>query len=295
MTKVLTIITFFLLTFTQINSQNTYLKKSLPPHKVIYKVVDTTKLTLTFYYPEKFNENKKYTTMIFFFGGGWLGGSTSHFEDQAKYFASRGLITVLADYRVRNKHQTSPFEAVKDAKSAIRYLKISAETFGINPNKIIVAGGSAGGHLAAATTLLTGLNETGEDISISTAANALVLFNPVIDNGPNGYGYERIGERYPEISPLHNITKGAPPTIFFLGDKDRLIPVVTGNDFKLKMEAVGSRCDLFIYENQEHGFFNKGKQKDDEFYIETVYQADLFLQSLGYLKGKQTIKKFKKT
>lgn len=259
----------------------------------IYKVVNNDSLMLRVYFPEKFKKRKKYPTMVFFFGGGWNGGSIAQFEDQSIYFASRGMVTAVVDYRVKSRNKTTPFDAVKDAKSAMRYLKIHAKDFGIDTSKMVASGGSAGGHLAAATTLLSGLNEATDNLEISPKATALVLFNPVIDNGEGGYGYERIGDRYMEISPMHNITEGAPPTIFFLGDKDKHIPVATGEEYKSRMDAVGSRCDLFIYEGQEHGFFNKVK-KEGKYYYETVYQTDLFLQSLGYLKGKATIHNTKK-
>ena len=167
---------------------------------------------------------------------------------------------------------------------------MNSKKFYINRNKIIAAGGSAGAHIAAAADL-TILEEEGENVSISSRPDALVLFNPVFDNGPGGYGYDRIGSRYTEISPLHNIKKGAAPTIVFLGTKDDLVPVKTARLYKSKMEEVGSRCDLFLYPDQKHGFFNyKG---DLKYFKETVQQADIFLESLGYLKGKPTIANFK--
>jgi acetyl esterase len=98
-----------------------------------------------------------------------------------------------------------------------------------------------------------------------------VLFNPVIDNGPGGYGYERISDSYKSFSPLHNINKGAPPTIFFLGTKDKLIPVETARYYKTVMEKVGSRCELFLYEDQGHGFFN---HSHIEFYNKTVINLE---------------------
>ncbi|MDP4680881.1 MAG: alpha/beta hydrolase, partial [Cyclobacteriaceae bacterium] len=114
----------------------------------------------------------------------------------------------------------------------------------------------------------------------------LVLFNPVIDNGPGGYGFERIGDQYKDFSPLHNIEKGAPPTILFLGTEDSLIPVETVQYYKIVMEKVGSRCDIHLYEGQKHGFFNL---RNIEFYNKTVFEADKFLTSLGYLSGEPTI------
>ena len=108
-----------------------------------------------------------------------------------------------------------------------------------------------------------------------------MLFNPVIDNGPGGYGYERIGDAYKNFSPLHNIKAGMPPAIIFLGTNDELIPVETAKYFQKVMEKVKSQCVLKLYEGQGHGFFN---YKNFEYYKKTVFEADEFLQSLGYLK-----------
>lgn len=113
----------------------------------------------------------------------------------------------------------------------------------------------------------------------------LLLFNPVFDNGPNGYGFEACGgeTRYREISPIDHIRKGAPPTIVFLGTSDKLVPVSTAKRYKNLMADAGIRCDLFLYQGQEHGFFNKGKQ-EDKYFLLTLWQCDVFLTSLGYLK-----------
>jgi acetyl esterase len=174
-----------------------------------------------------------------------------------------------------------PFESLKDAKSAMRYVRGHAKELGINPDSIIASGGSAGGHLASATAFIKGYNEVTDDLSISCVPQALVLFNPVIDNGPGGYGYERIGEQYKDFSPLINIKKNAPPTVFLLGTKDKLIPVAIGEYYKTVMEKVGSRCDLHLFDNQEHAFINKPL-----YFAKTLVLVDEFLTSLGYLKGK---------
>lgn len=250
---------------------------------LVYKQINSTTLHLYIINPSNFNTRKTYPVFIFFYGGGWVNGDINQFERQAKYFASRGLVTVLADYRTAKKNNTTPFEAVRDAKSAIRYLRIHADSLHINPAKIIAGGGSAGAHLAAAADL-TQLEDKGENLQISSRPNALVLYNPVFDNGPDGYGYERIGNRYPEISPLHNIKAGAAPTIVFLGTKDKLVPVATAELYKKKMKEAGNRCDLFTYQDQQHGFFNS-----EAYFYKTVKEADIFLTSLGYLKGKPKI------
>lgn len=253
----------------------------------LYKEIDTIELFIEVYYPEEVDSSKTYPAMVFFHGGGWKGGDRSHFLNHAKYFSKRGIVCFLADYRTARKNKTTPFESLKDAKSSIRFIRKNASKFGIDSTKIIVSGGSAGGHLAAATAIIEDYNEDTDDLSLSCIPNALVLFNPVIDNGPGGYGYERIADEYKSFSPLHNIKKGTPPTIFFLGTNDALIPVETAMYFKKVMEKVGSTCELRLYEKEGHGFFN---HENFEYYEKTVIEADKFLQSLGYLNEKPTVK-----
>lgn len=258
----------------------------LAQNQILYKQIDTTKLYLEIRYPGNFNKSNKYPAMVFFFGGGWKKGNKHQFLHHAEYFAQRGIVCFLVDYRIKNIHQTTPFESLKDAKSAIRFIRKNASEFGIAPLKIIASGGSAGGHLAAATAIIESYNEHTDDLSISCIPNALILFNPVIDNGPGGYGYERIGDKYKDFSPLHNIKKGTSPTIIFLGTEDKLIPIETAKYYKTVMEKVKSRCELKLYEGQSHGFFN---YSNFEYYRKTLLETDKFLQSLGYLKEKPNI------
>jgi len=251
-----------------------------PDKQIVYKQIDTVSLSMDVYFPDDIEESERYPAMIFFFGGGWNGGTGSQFEEHAKYFSSKGIACFLAEYRVKNPHKASPFESLKDAKSAIRFVRSNAKKFKIDPDKIIGAGGSAGGHLAAATAIIDAYNDDTDDVSISCKPNALVLFNPVVDNGPSGYGYERIGADYKSFSPLHNIMEGAPPTLFMVGTKDRLIPVETAKYYQKVMETVGSRCDLKLYEGKGHGWFNFRNPED---YKETVSDTEGFLRSLGYM------------
>ncbi|WP_017256944.1 alpha/beta hydrolase [Pedobacter arcticus] len=246
---------------------------------ITYKQVDTTTLKMEVIYPPDLVKSKIYPAVVFFFGGGWISGSINQFKPQANFFAKRGMVCFLVDYRVKNRQKITPFESLKDAKSAMRFVRKNARDFQVNPNAIIASGGSAGGHLAAATALIDNYNETTDDLSISAKPNALILFNPVIDNGPDGYGYERVGDAYKNFSPLYNIRKNAPPTIVFQGTKDKLIPVATAERFKNEMIKAGNQCELFLYDGQEHGFFNK-----KEFVDKTMVETDKFLTQLGYLK-----------
>jgi len=258
-------------------------KRVKPDKKVPYKTVTAKdggkdELELHIFEPEGHKPGDKTPAIVFFFGGGWMGGTPEHFYPQSRHLASRGMVAICAEYRTAKSHGTSPQECVKDGKSAIRWIRKNASKLAIDPNKLAAGGGSAGGHVAAACGSVKGFNEPGEDTSISCVPNALVLFNPVYDNSTKGYGYDRVKDYWQQFSPMHNIKKSTPPTIVFLGTKDKLIPVETAKKYKELMEKAGVRNDLHIYEGQKHGFFNKIKYK------ETLQQADKFLVSLGYLK-----------
>jgi acetyl esterase len=251
---------------------------------VVYKKIDTLALKLFLYYPPGAeSKGTSLPAIVFFFGGGWNGGNITQFEPQAKHFASLGMVTILADYRVRERHGTTPFDAVSDAKSVFRYLRKNSEALQINPAKIVGSGGSAGGHIAAAAAMVPALDCPEDDILISPVPDALVLFNPVFDNGPDGYGFERVKDRYMEISPIHNIKQGNPPTLVFLGSQDRLIPVSTAERFCNLMKDSGNICELHIYEGQGHGFFN---HRNRENYNRTVTQTENFLRLHGYIQEK---------
>ena len=98
------------------------------------------------------------------------------------------MVAMAAEYRVKSRHNTTPFECVMDGKSALRWIRKNAAKLGVDPERIGAGGGSAGGHVAAAVATVPGLNEEGEDLSISCLPDTLVLFNPVYDNGPGGFG-----------------------------------------------------------------------------------------------------------
>ena len=115
------------------------------------------------------------------------------------------MVGVCVQYRLyKAGTEVSVFECVKDARSAVRYVRAHATELGIDPQKFVVNGASAGGHLAAATALFA-FDEAGEDVSISCAPNALMLFSPVIDTSEDGYGNAKVGGRWEELSPAHRV------------------------------------------------------------------------------------------
>lgn len=245
---------------------------------IIYKEIGSVKLKMVIYTPEQMTTSDTLPVIIFFFGGGWKTGNISQFQYYAQHYAKKGLITVLADYRIGSVHGTTPFESLKDAKSAVRYLKQHAKELQIDTTRLIASGGSAGGHLAAACFTNETINEDTDPLEFTSKPKVLVLFNPVVDNSITGYGYDRLGDRWEEFSPMENVRSCFPPTIFFLGTKDNFVPVSTGQEFKQKIESVGGRCDLKLYEGVGHGFFNQAKHRD-----RVILDVDTFLRSVNCL------------
>jgi acetyl esterase/lipase len=215
-------------------------------------------LKLDMFFPDNYTPSGRYGCIIFFFGGGWSGGDTKQFYGYGKYMASRGLVAVSAQYRTGKSHKAVPRQCVEDGKEAIRYIRQHAKELGIDPDRIIAGGGSAGGHVAAACAMCPKVDSNPAS-PISCRPNALVLFNPVYDNGPEGYGHDRVTEYWKDISPFHNIRKGLPPTIAFFGSNDKHVPVATIHAFQEQMTDVGNECETHIYEGQTHGFFHISK------------------------------------
>ncbi len=263
--------------------ENAKAKLPTPTESIQYKKVGDVELNLHVFKPSDWKATDSRPAIVFFFGGGWNGGTPSQFYPHSAHLAELGVVAFSAEYRVKSRNKTTPFECVKDGKSAIRWVRANAKKLGIDPERIAAGGGSAGGHVAATTGTIQGLNESTDDLTVSAVPNALVLFNPVYDNGPTGYGYERVKDRYKEISPLHNLRKGVPPTIVFLGTNDKLIPVETAKKFQSKMKSLGSKSELKLYEGESHGFFNQTKG-DGQNYAKTIKQMDSFLTSIGFIE-----------
>jgi acetyl esterase/lipase len=265
----------------------------------IYKTVGDTKLSLYIFEPPAAVAASVAKTnrpaIVFFFGGGWTNGSPTQFEQHCRALAARGMVAITADYRVLSRQKAKPVDCVADAKSAVRWLRTNATRLGLDPQRIAAGGGSAGGHLAAATATVPGFESPGDDPKISSAPNALVLFNPALVLAPlPGLDIADFGTRVPaermgtdpkNLSPAHHVKKGTPPTLIFHGKADTTVPYATAEAFTAAMKTAGNRCDLVGTEGAQHGFFNYGRG-DNAAYRATLAATDAFFVSLGWLHSK---------
>ena len=234
---------------------------------------------------------------MFFFGGGWRSGNARRFAPHCEYLAKRGMVAMTADYRVRNRHGVNATKCVADAKSAVRWVRQNAKRLGVDPNRIAAGGGSAGGHLAAATATLPGHDDPADDRSVSARPNALALFNPVTIVAPVpskraltaerlAHLMDRMGDEPESMSPYHHVKPDMPPAIIFHGKADTLVAYETAELFAEKMKQKGNRAELVGYEGQKHGFFNYSRNR--KAFHDTVRRMDEFFCTLGYLQGEPT-------
>jgi acetyl esterase len=250
----------------------------------IYKLIDDTELRLHVFTPADHSASDQRPAIVFFFGGGWTEGSVEQFVPQSRHLAGRGMIAIVADYRVRGRHGTTPFEAMADARSAIQWVRAHAAELGVDADRIAASGGSAGGHIALSAGALEDLHEAGEDTRISSKPNALVLFNPRTDTAARA---EVFGPRWQQASPAHHLGDELPPTVVFHGTADETVPYAEVEKFCADARNLHNSCEVFAYEDATHGFFNPGPD-EGKWYRETLLETDRFLMNLGYLPTPDT-------
>lgn len=269
--------------------QSSFKEEVLPQQSFTYKKVDGRELKLDAFIPKQsFNKSP---CLIFIHGGGWKGGSTKTTLKWCRYLSELGCATFSVDYRLSNEDKgIKPSTCLEDVKSAVRWVRVNAERFNIDTTRIAYAGTSAGGHLAAACATIAGFNSTDDDLNISCRPNVLLLHSPVIDNGPGGYGYDRVKEFWEDFSPVHNLHNQLPPTCMLLGDKDPLIPFESAVKVGEAVKNSGSDIELYVFEGKGHGLFSQKESELTEPIMTLYYHWHRFLFKQGYVSKPKKLK-----
>jgi acetyl esterase/lipase len=197
------------------------------------------------------------------------------------------MVGIAPDYRTRNRFNGTPEDCVADGRAALNWVIEHAAELGIDPAKIVVQGGSAGGHVAAWTAIPKPGPGKGDPAPRQPPA-ALVLLNPVSDTTATGYGGpKRFGnkeERSRACSVPDQMLPKMPPTIIFHGTSDETVPYTNSVALRDKLVASGNRAELVTFEGLGHSynsskFGEAGKAAD----LKTRAEIVKFLQSLGLL------------
>ena len=267
----------------KINSDSVHTYKSVDGHDLKIWVFNTT-----------ITPKKNAPAILFFFGGGWNSGSPTHFVKYCERLSERGMVGIVADYRVKSRQGVQAKTCVEDALDALRYITENATTLEIDPMRIGVGGGSAGGHLAASLGTI--------HASDPAAPKVMALFNPATILAPIADNFSdaslgefkkmnalykakeehlraRIGLEPVELSPFHHVSSNSPPTIIFHGTNDRAVPYDSAKLFASQLRKNGVFVDLVTYDGAGHGFFNR-----EPYFTQTAEELEAFLLNLGWIE-----------
>lgn len=252
-----------------------------PVKEVTYKVIGERKLNFYIFEPDSIHQNR--TAILFFIGGSFGKGprTPADFQHHAEYLSTKGIFAICVDYRNGHDEGFTPIQAICDVKSAVRYLRENSLEFGVDPEKIVVCGSSAGGYIAVSSIMFDHMNNDGDNISINHIPNALVIFGAGMD------GVDIMTRRYPELldqahemSPYHNEKKCLPPTLWMIGTEDDLLE--QNKTFVDRMVAKGNEITWVTYDDMEHGFFLYGRHENRPL-NETKLKIEEYLKSIAFI------------
>ncbi len=245
-----------------------------------YKTVGPYSLDIHLFVPD--NKPEARPAIVFFHGGSWSEGKADWFFRTCQEYAKKGWVACAVEYRTFGRHGTLPFEAVMDAKSAIRWLRQNADAYKIDTNKIVATGNSAGGHLALTTALVDNWNEKTDNLAFSAKPNALIINAGVYDLTDDLTAWLRKDlkdkNQAKEISPNYLVRKDFPPALIFHGNLDRNVPYKTASKFGEDMINAGNTNIFFQPLNGAgHFIWFDPKQSD-----KMAKAKAKFIEKLGY-------------
>jgi acetyl esterase len=214
-------------------------------------------------------------------GGGFTAGTPASFNPFAEFFLKRGIASAEVEYRLQKGGGAESLDdQIRDARSAVRWVRAHAGELGVDPARIILMGGSAGGYLVESSILLQGPDDLTDDKGISTIPFAAVLYNPALNGAPGSPMEKLMGDRWQQLSPLHRVSKLQPPTIILHGDKDTTVGVTDVVEFAHELHDAGVPVTMYLYPGQKHAFFNH-----PPYTLASLLDIDRFLTGLGLTAG----------
>ncbi len=215
-----------------------------------YGAVGERKLHLDLYLPRA--RTKSTPAVIFIHGGAWKSGKRSDMKFYCVKFAEKGYVTATVTYRLTGE---APFPAaVHDVKCAVRWLRVNAVKYKLDPEHIVVSGNSAGGHLS----MMIGYSDdpslegSGGHNGVSSRVCAVVNFygptdlttdfaqkQGVVEDFMGGKKFDESPDIYKLASPLFHLTKDDPPTLIFHGTIDSTVPIVQADKLAEKLKKLG--------------------------------------------------------
>ena len=222
------------------------------------------------YLPADPKPGEKFPAILIIHGGGWSGGDKRARREVniANTMARNGYVCLSINYLLANDDHPGPTwpQNLHDCKTAVRWLRANAGRLQIDPARIGVIGGSAGGHLAAMVGLAGGeLDPPGEgDTRVQCVVN---LYAPVLWFGQRDLDMfpktrAEAPELYKQADPRSHIDKNDPPMLILHGTADKIVPVADSEALAAAMKEKGARCQLEIIPGAPHTFHLQPKERD---------------------------------
>ena len=203
----------------------------------------------------------KNTALVFFHGGGFVGGSKDSIDARVGYFANLGYVCVAAEYRL-SKEARWP-EQIYDAKAAVRWTHDNAGSLGVEPERVGVVGFSAGGLLAltcAGTPGRAELEGDGGSASASSAVAVCLSYYSSIDIPQPTDGEHPLMQpgadnaTFDLARPTTYVSPSFAPTVLFHGTADVTIPMGSSVRFFNKLREAGVPAEFHAIEGVPHAF-----------------------------------------
>ena len=266
-------------------------KKDAPatPKDVVYKEASGEKLQLHVYAPADAKSGDNRTAIVFFFGGGWSGWNPTQFEPFARHFAGLGCVAVCADYRVSSRHKTTPADAVRDAKSAVRFVREHAKEWGVGPEPDRGGGrvgGRAPGRVHRNRARLP--RRDGRQGRRRRAERAGAV-QPRTRHLGGGLRRGEAGRRTQADLATAPRPRETATRVVLHGTADTTVPFQQVKAFAKAMKDAGNVCEVEAFDGRGHGFFNhpdfrKGAKPDN--YEACVKRATKFLEDHTFLPAR---------
>ena len=244
-----------------------------------YKTVGSIKLDMHIFLPDKTNFQGPRPVIVFFHGGSWSDGKPDWFFYPCLDYTKKGWVACAVEYRVYNQVGTTPFESVKDARSAIRWLRQNAGEYGIDTGRIVASGNSAGGHMVLCSALADRYNEKTDNLAYSPVPNILLVNSGVFDLTPPSW-YSKNAEdsnHVKQISPVYLVRKGMPPTLIIHGTEDGNVPYATALTFDRAMKLAGNEYEFRSIQGASHFIWY-----DQRYWPQVEQIRSAFLKKYGY-------------
>lgn len=224
-----------------------------------YKVVDGYALDVHLFLPDSAYTSPR-PLIVYFSGGSWTEGSPEWAFYNCAAYAKKGWAAASVEYRLADRQGTTPFEAVKDARSAIRWLRKNGQQYNIDTHRIVATGNSAGGHLILATALAEKWNENTDDFQCSPTPDLLLVNAGVYDfveDKNTAWVSKDLKDRnqVKEISPVHLVRKVRPPMLLIHGTNDQSVPYSTAQAFAAAMQEAGNEVEFQTLEGAGHALW----------------------------------------